>query len=136
LWKTGSQELKSRFFANAEIVELALVNRVEDLTFPAHHQPGFTADMRHKQRRRTPLEILPGERTRPVEASPSAQVEPQHHFFCARCGRVEEVYPDLPATVKQSMLSSIERNVRDVRLQFVGLCADCARRAEAVGGDQ
>jgi len=58
-----------------------------------------------------------------------AVLEPHHHFFCIRCGKVEDVYPGLPSTVKEAMIRSIDREVSQFRLQFFGLCEDCAQPA-------
>jgi Fur family peroxide stress response transcriptional regulator len=55
-----------------------------------------------------------------------AVLEPHHHFFCTRCGKVEDVYPGLPSTVKEAMIRSIDREVTQFRLQFFGLCEGCA----------
>lgn len=56
-----------------------------------------------------------------------AVLEPHHHFFCTRCGKVEDVHPGLPSTVKEAMIRSIDREVMEFRLQFFGLCQDCAQ---------
>jgi Fur family transcriptional regulator, peroxide stress response regulator len=58
-----------------------------------------------------------------------AVLEPHHHFFCTRCGKVEDVYPGLPSTVKEAMIRSIDREVTQFRLQFFGLCESCAQPA-------
>ncbi len=59
-----------------------------------------------------------------------AATEPHHHFFCTVCGKVEDVFPGLPSTVKEAMIRSIDRSVSQFRLQFYGLCPECVETRE------
>jgi Fe2+ or Zn2+ uptake regulation protein len=54
-----------------------------------------------------------------------ADLEPHHHFICECCGKVEDVYPGLPSSVKEAMIKSIDHPVNEFRLQFYGLCTEC-----------
>ncbi|MCB1162140.1 MAG: transcriptional repressor [Candidatus Krumholzibacteriia bacterium] len=72
-------------------------------------------------------ELRPG--VRGAGSRYDAALEAHHHFFCTRCGKVEDVYPGLPSTVKEAMIRSIDRDVSEFRLQFFGICEDCAHRA-------
>ena len=92
--------------------------------------------MRHTRERHAILHFLHGNRTRPAAERADAAPHDHHHFFCTRCGRMEDAYPDLPATVKAAVARGIDRDVSEFRLQFFGLCADCEQRAEAAAGDQ
>jgi len=57
---------------------------------------------------------------------------PHHHFFCLRCGGIEDVRRELPSTLKQSFSRDIHGEVRRLRLQLFGICESC-QREEARG---
>jgi Fe2+ or Zn2+ uptake regulation protein len=55
-----------------------------------------------------------------------AGLEPHAHHFCTGCGKVEDVYPRLSTATTRAMIRNIGRDVKELRLQFYGLCQDCA----------
>jgi Fur family ferric uptake transcriptional regulator len=50
-----------------------------------------------------------------------------HHLACRRCGRVEEIGEQYVAGVARRIERDRGFRIDDARLDFYGLCADCAR---------
>ena len=50
---------------------------------------------------------------------------PHHHFFCTRCGGIEDVRAGLPSTLKESLAKEVHGEVRQLRLQLFGICQTC-----------
>ena len=55
--------------------------------------------------------------------------EHHHHLACDRCGRVEEIGEAYIAPVAERVAADIGFRIDDARMDFYGLCADCARTA-------
>ncbi len=53
-----------------------------------------------------------------------------HHLACRKCGRVEEIGEKYVAGVARRIERDRGFRIDDARLDFYGLCADCARAGE------
>ncbi len=53
------------------------------------------------------------------------EVRPHQHFHCTRCGRVEDLFGDVPTPAVEGPVGC---RVDRVRVQLVGLCATCRGR--------
>ena len=53
------------------------------------------------------------------------EVRPHHHFNCERCGRVQDVFADVPVPKLEALPGC---RVNRVQLQLTGLCEACGRR--------
>ena len=51
--------------------------------------------------------------------------EPHHHFFCTRCGKIEDIYGGLPSSLKESLARQASGKVSLMKLQLFGTCDDC-----------
>ena len=49
-----------------------------------------------------------------------------HHLACDRCGRVEEIGEGFIAPVAERVAAELGFTIDDARLDFYGLCAQCA----------
>jgi Fur family ferric uptake transcriptional regulator len=59
--------------------------------------------------------------------------EHHHHLACDRCGRVEEIGEAYIRPVADRVASDLGFRIDDARMDFYGLCADCARREGPAG---
>ncbi len=60
----------------------------------------------------------------------SCRPEHHHHLACDRCGRVEEIGEAYIRPVAERVAADLGFRIDDARLDFYGLCADCAAAAE------
>jgi Fe2+ or Zn2+ uptake regulation protein len=51
-----------------------------------------------------------------------------HHLACDRCGRVEEIDEAYIRPVAERVAANLGFRIDDARVDFYGLCANCARR--------
>jgi Fe2+ or Zn2+ uptake regulation protein len=54
--------------------------------------------------------------------------EHHHHLACDRCGRVEEIDEAYIRPVAERVAVELGFRIDDARVDFYGLCANCARR--------
>jgi Fur family transcriptional regulator, peroxide stress response regulator len=54
------------------------------------------------------------------------EVRPHHHFNCRRCGKVQDVFAELPVPHLGALPGC---RVDSVQVQLIGLCQDCSRRS-------
>lgn len=48
-----------------------------------------------------------------------------HHLLCLNCGKIEEIYEDLLEETEEKVEAKYNFLVKDHRLTFHGICADC-----------
>ena len=58
-----------------------------------------------------------------------------HHLACRRCGRVDEIGETYVAPVARRIERDRGFRIDDARLDFYGLCAECAERLARADGD-
>ncbi len=61
----------------------------------------------------------------------ACRADHHHHLACQRCGRVEEIGEGYVAPVTRRIETELGFRIDDARLDFYGVCADCAARASA-----
>jgi Fe2+ or Zn2+ uptake regulation protein len=61
-----------------------------------------------------------------VYAYVACRPEHHHHLSCSRCGRVEEIGESVIRPVADRVRTDSGFRIDDARLDFYGLCAECA----------
>ncbi len=56
-----------------------------------------------------------------------ADTSPHYHFICEGCGRVDDVPMDVVGDLESRAAETLGCRVSGHRLDFYGLCADCAK---------
>lgn len=54
-------------------------------------------------------------------------VSAHSHLICARCGKVVDLFTPPPASLAEDAARESGFAIREVKLQFVGLCGDCRK---------
>lgn len=60
-----------------------------------------------------------------------SRTDRHHHAFCRSCGQISDVEADNGTTAARRAAKAAGFHVEHAEVQLMGLCADCARRADA-----
>jgi Fur family transcriptional regulator, peroxide stress response regulator len=65
-------------------------------------------------------------RTRDASMRYDANPEPHHHFYCTRCGKVTDVYPEDFNELSMQIKPQKFGNVNSVYVELRGVCKECS----------
>ena len=50
------------------------------------------------------------------------------HIRCVRCGCIEDVWLEIPATIKNALHEACDYEIIGIRLEYIGVCPGCKGR--------
>jgi len=57
-------------------------------------------------------------------------IKPHHHICCIRCGRVDDIYVDIPFPITDNVRKATPYKIIGYRFELVGLCPKCLKEGK------